>query len=62
MATSLNETLVVLRSVTDDKVFFALSAVLQAIRADQQALLAKLDADSGVNDTNYKSTIKNLGA
>jgi hypothetical protein len=60
--TSLNEVLVVLRSVEDDRVFYALSPLLLALRDDLQALLAKLDADAGITDTNYQSTINKFGA
>lgn len=59
---SLQDVLVVLRSTEDDKVFYALSGLLEALRADMQALLAKLDADAGVTDTDYKSTINKFGA
>jgi hypothetical protein len=59
---SLREVLVVLRSTLDDKVFWALSSLLEAQRDDMQALLAKLDDDAGVTDTDYQSTITKFGA
>lgn len=59
---SLQDVLVVLRSTQDDKVFYALSGLLEALRYDIQTLLAKLDDDGGVTDTDYQSTINKFGA
>jgi hypothetical protein len=59
---SLQEVLVVLRSTTDDRVFWALAPLLEALRDDIQTLLAKLDDDTGVHDTDYQSTITKFGA
>lgn len=61
MAVSTREVIVALHGQLPEKGDYALREWMMAIRADLKALLAKLDADSGVNGTDYASTIKNSG-
>lgn len=61
MAVSTNETIVALRGQMAEPAERALRELLIAYRADLKELLAKLDADSGVNGTDYTSTINASG-
>lgn len=61
MAVSTKEVVVALHAELPERADFALREWMLAVRADLKALLAKLDADAGVTDTNYASTIKNCG-
>jgi hypothetical protein len=61
MAISTQEVIIALESKLPESAARPLREWMLAMRADQKALLAKLDADDGVTGTNYTSTIKQVG-
>lgn len=61
MSISTQEVTRVLHPALPENQSRALEQWMTAVRADLKALLAKLDADSGVTGEDYASTIKNTG-